>query len=212
MMSEAESYGMEDNERRSHNPRSAPSLVREPRVSFIERKKERPLESLDFDEAESNIWRKHQQRRFFNDRGDWWTGSKRSTAYKWMLLIAVGVIIACIGAAVQIVIEKLYEIKFGIANGFLSNSYWGAAFFSYLAFAIFFALLASLLCVIEPYAAGSGIPEVKAYLNGVNLNKAMRWRVLFTKSIGMCFSVASGLPLGKEGPMIHTGSIVGAAV
>jgi H+/Cl- antiporter ClcA len=28
----------------------------------------------------------------------------------------------------------------------------------------------------------------------------------------MCFSVSSGLPLGKEGPMIHTGSIVGAAV
>lgn len=129
-----------------------------------------------------------------------------------MLLIAVGVIIGCIGTAVQLVIEQLYQIKFGIANGFMSTNNKASAFFSYLAFALFFALLASLLCVIEPYAAGSGIPEVKAYLNGVNLNKAMRWRVLFTKSIGMCFSVASGLPLGKEGPMIHTGSIVGAAV
>jgi chloride channel 7 len=30
--------------------------------------------------------------------------------------------------------------------------------------------------------------------------------------IGMCFSVSAGLPLGKEGPMIHAGSVIGAAV
>jgi H+/Cl- antiporter ClcA len=28
----------------------------------------------------------------------------------------------------------------------------------------------------------------------------------------MCFSCEAGLPLGKEGPMIHAGSIIGAAV
>jgi chloride channel 7 len=68
------------------------------------------------------------------------------------------------------------------------------------------------MCWIEPAAAGSGIPEIKAYLNGINLNKVVRIRVLFAKVLGMCFSVSSGLPLGKEGPMIHSGSIVGAAV
>jgi len=36
--------------------------------------------------------------------------------------------------------------------------------------------------------------------------------VLFSKVVGMCLSVSSGLPLGKEGPMIHAGSIIGAAV
>ena len=54
--------------------------------------------------------------------------------------------------------------------------------------------------------------QIKAFLNGVNLNRVVRLRVLATKVIGMCFSVSAGLPLGKEGPMIHTGSIVGAAV
>lgn len=53
-----EEYVIDDNSEKGRYSRSAPSLVREPRVSFIERKKERPLESLDFDEAESNIWRK----------------------------------------------------------------------------------------------------------------------------------------------------------
>lgn len=36
--------------------------------------------------------------------------------------------------------------------------------------------------------------------------------MLLAKVIGVCFSVASGLPIGKEGPMIHIGSIIGAAV
>ena len=36
--------------------------------------------------------------------------------------------------------------------------------------------------------------------------------VLVAKVLGMCFSCAAGLPLGKEGPMIHAGSIIGAAV
>lgn len=49
-------YVLENEEGRQH--RSAPSLTREARLSFIERKKEKPLESLDFDEAESDIWQK----------------------------------------------------------------------------------------------------------------------------------------------------------
>lgn len=51
---------------------------------------------------------------------------------------------------------------------------------------------------MEPTAAGSGIPEIKAYLNGINLNKVVRIRVLIFKVIGMCFSVGAGLPLGND--------------
>ena len=51
---------------------------------------------------------------------------------------------------------------------------------------------------MEPTAAGSGIPEIKAYLNGINLNKVVRIRVLIFKVIGMCFSVSAGLPLGNN--------------
>ena len=37
-------------------------------------------------------------------------------------------------------------------------------------------------------------------------------RVLFTKSVGLALSVASGLSLGKEGPLVHIGSCVGNIV
>jgi H+/Cl- antiporter ClcA len=66
------------------------------------------------------------------------------------------------------------------------------------------------LCFIIPAAAGSGIPEIKAFLNGVKLDQPLSIYVLLAKVLGMCLSVASSLPLGKEGPMIHAGSIVGA--
>lgn len=44
---------------------------------------------------------------------------------------------------------------------------------------------------------------IRGYLGG---------RVLFTKSVGLALSVASGLSLGKEGPLVHIGSCVGNIV
>ena len=127
-------------------------------------------------------------------------------------MILTGVIVGAIGYFVYYITDLLYEFKFSICNGYVNGGNWSAAFFANLFICLMFSLVAGGLCWIEPVAAGSGIPEIKAYLNGIYLNKVVRIRVLFTKVIGMCFSVAAGLPLGKEGPMIHAGSVVGAAV
>jgi hypothetical protein len=43
-------------------------------------------ESLDFEEVESIIWRKHHLRRFFQDRGVWWTASRQTVAWRLGLL------------------------------------------------------------------------------------------------------------------------------
>jgi len=172
----------------------------------------REQESMDFEETESVAWRKHQLRRFFQDRGSWWSSSRRTTIWKWILVIVLGSIIACMGVFVRYLTTLLTETKMAITMGFIEDNQWVLAFFVFLLLCQAFALVAGLLCVIEPAAAGSGIPEIKAYLNGINLNKSVRVKVLVSKVLGMCFSCASGLPLGKEGPMIHAGSIVGAAV
>lgn len=37
-------------------------------------------------------------------------------------------------------------------------------------------------------------------------------RTLFTKAVGLSLSVASGLSLGKEGPLVHIASCVGNIV
>lgn len=47
---------------------------------------------------------------------------------------------------------------------------------------LFLALLAGLLCAyIAPAAAGSGIPEVKAYLNGIDSHSILAPSTLFVK-------------------------------
>ena len=86
------------------------------------------------------------------------------------------------------------------------------SYFTLIGFSICYAFIAGLFCIIEPACAGGGIAEVKAYLNGVNVREAVRMKVLITKMLSMSFASASGLPIGREGPMIHCGSIVGAAV
>lgn len=44
--------------------------------------------------------------------------------------------------------------------------------------------------------AFSGIPEIKSYLNGIDLPDILRGRTLVTKVVGIIFAQASGLPLG----------------
>ena len=127
-------------------------------------------------------------------------------------MLLTGVLVAVMGAFVQVVTNLLLEVKFKTSQDFINDKKLAEAFFSFLGISLFYSFLAGCLCLFEPAAAGSGIPEIKAYLNGVNLDSVVRLRVLYTKVLGMCLSVASGLPLGKEGPMIHAGSIIGAAV
>ncbi|OCF37887.1 voltage-gated chloride channel [Kwoniella heveanensis BCC8398] len=62
------------------------------------------------------------------------------------------------------------------------------------------------------YAAGSGIPEIKTILSGFVIHGYLGGWTLITKSVGLALSVASGLSLGKEGPLVHISSCVGNIV
>lgn len=82
----------------------------------------------------------------------------------------------------------------------------------------------------QPVAASSGIPEIKCYLNGIKVPHVTRVGTLIAKAVGVLFSVAggmydgvfiitlmmnfceSGFFVGKEGPMIHSGAIIGAGI
>lgn len=61
-------------------------------------------------------------------------------------------------------------------------------------------------------AAGSGIPEMKSYLNGIHIPGLLKFKTFFSKIIGIVFSISSGLVAGKEGPFVHGGGIVGGGL
>ncbi|KAJ5787995.1 Cystathionine beta-synthase core [Penicillium paradoxum] len=58
-------------------------------------------------------------------------------------------------------------------------------------------------------AAGSGVAEVKVINSGFVLHGYMGLKTLVVKTIGLIFSVSSGLSLGKEGPYVHIATCVG---
>lgn len=93
-----------------------------------------------------------------------------------------------------------------------SKFFGGSAFFAYIFYQTLFAVLAGLFVWLEPVAAGSGIPEIKCFLNGIDLPRVVKVKTLFAKVIGVTFSVAAGLPVGKEGPMVHSGAVVAAGI
>ncbi len=85
-----------------------------------------------------------------------------------------------------------------------------ASYFVYAACNVLLISIAAALTYWAPQAAGSGLPQLKAFLNGVNVRDLLTWRTLLAKTVGVTCVVATGLPLGREGPMVHTGAIVAA--
>lgn len=63
-------------------------------------------------------------------------------------------------------------------------------------------LSAILTCVVSPDAGtGSGIPEVKAILSGVPFPQFLEFKVVIAKLFGCMLAIASGLFVGRVGPV-----------
>ncbi|GFS40811.1 voltage-gated chloride channel family protein [Actinidia rufa] len=163
-----------------------------------------PIESLDYEIIENDFFKQ-----------DWRTRSKIQICQyifmKWTLCFLIGIVVSLVGFANNLAVENIAGIKFVVtSNMMLANKYL-------VAFAVFTAanfgltLFASVITAyISPEAAGSGIPEVKAYLNGVDAPGIFSLRTLVVKIVGSISAVSSSLHIGKAGPMVHTGACVAA--
>ncbi|KAF1927404.1 uncharacterized protein M421DRAFT_6185 [Didymella exigua CBS 183.55] len=81
---------------------------------------------------------------------------------------------------------------------------WIVEYIFFVLFSVLFAACASLLVrEFSPYAKHSGIPEIKTVLGGFVIRHFLGGWTLATKTLGLCLAVASGLWLGKEGPLVH---------
>ncbi|VEU42657.1 unnamed protein product [Pseudo-nitzschia multistriata] len=74
---------------------------------------------------------------------------------------------------------------------------------------------AAALCLYwpgSPEAVGSGIPEVKAYLNGIRVKNFNNWKLLVAKMAGSVLSIGSSMAVGMEGPLVMIGAFAGATL
>ncbi|KAL2935570.1 Chloride channel protein CLC-b [Bienertia sinuspersici] len=103
--------------------------------------------------------------------------------------------LAMVGAKVSYIESLDYEYIMGLIT---------------LTGANFLLTLSSTMLVVffAPTAAGPGIPEIKAYLNGIDTPNMYGAPTLLVKIFGSIGAVSAGLDLGKEGPLVHIGACI----
>jgi chloride channel 3/4/5 len=78
--------------------------------------------------------------------------------------------------------------------------------------ALFALSAAKLVKSFAPYAAGSGISEIKCIIGGFVINGFLGVWTFIIKSLTLPLVIASGLQVGKEGPSVHVACCVGNIV
>ncbi|CAK4683815.1 hypothetical protein LEN26_005800 [Aphanomyces euteiches] len=135
---------------------------------------------------------------------------------KWLLTLIVGIAIAQIAVFIASTTSRLVKWKFDslqklLADEIRGDTMAGSGILFLIGFNIVLVGVASTITTYwAPSSAGSGIPEIKSTLNGVQVKAWLSARTLFGKVVGIILSVSGGLPVGKEGPMIHSGAIIAA--
>ncbi|XP_071479352.1 H(+)/Cl(-) exchange transporter 6-like [Diadema antillarum] len=166
-------------------------------------------DSLDYDTCYSEVYSE-----MLEGKKSW--ASRHLEVFRWIMTAAIGILTGLVAVFINYFVDLLSDWKLGTVDNFLQGctvySCIGLPLLVLMAFNASFVLIASLLVAMEPIAGGSGIPEIKCYLNGVKVPHVVRLKTLVSKAIGVLFSVAGGLFVGKEGPMIHSGAIVGAGI
>lgn len=168
------------------------------------------LETLDYDVIENKLLIDKEARTSRKQ----WQGIRMQ---RWLVCIIVGILTGMIAVAIELSIHTLTHFKMAkLRNSIqycVNNGCLLQPMFLWILFNASIVALSSIITTfISPVAAGSGIPQIKCYLNGIKVPEVVRLRTLFTKVVGIIFSVSGGLPVGKEGPMVHSGSVVAAGV
>ncbi|KAF7259881.1 hypothetical protein EG68_02929 [Paragonimus skrjabini miyazakii] len=134
-----------------------------------------------------------------------------------VVLFLIGFCTASAASLIDYLIEVISELKYRTVSSLIVRFESGWLFsipgFAWCGINVFLTgLAAAVVAFVAPIAAGSGIPQVKCYLNGLNLPRLMRCLTMLVKGAGLVFAVSGGLAVGKEGPMIHIGSVIAAGI
>lgn len=134
-----------------------------------------PIESLDYEIAENELlkqdWRSRKKAEIF-----------QYVVLKWTLALLIGLGTGLVGFFNNLAIENIAGFKLLVTNNLMLKEMYYQAFATYAGCNVVLAIAAAALCAyVAPAAAGSGIPEVKAYLNGVDAPSILAPATLFVK-------------------------------
>lgn len=210
----ADKFSMSRLRRSMHGRRPVPSSVHgapldaeETRQTLGRLKRMAGFEGQDFDPLENDLQREVAIHRSEHDYAI-------ADTWRWLLSILIGAVMGLLAFLVDWGIDAMNGFKFAaVTRAVATSGGFAAPYMTHVGISLMFALVAGgMVSFVEPLAAGSGIPEVKTYLNGVHIRGLLTIRTLITKLSGITFSIAAGLIAGKEGPFVHGGGIVGGGI
>eukprot|EP00058_Branchiostoma_floridae_P014365 XP_002599853.1 hypothetical protein BRAFLDRAFT_95543 [Branchiostoma floridae] len=105
---------------------------------------------------------------------------------RWVMMGLIGFSVGFLGFLLHQIIEIISEYKWDKAEDFIKY--------------------------LRPSAGGSGMPELIGFLNGTVVRHIFNVKTFVVKFLSCACAVASGLPVGPEGPMIHMGGLIGAGL
>jgi chloride channel 7 len=139
----------------------------------------------------------------------------------WLVVTLLAIAVCLAGLAIDWGVNCTFYAVYGVSQSIfisphredISPLHLALGFLTFALSSAIFAFLSSYLVVFHaPLAEGSGIPDVKSYLNGVHLQGLFSMSTAFAKAVGCAFSIGSGLIAGREGPIIHVGAILGSGI
>ncbi|KAL7749684.1 hypothetical protein RI367_004912 [Sorochytrium milnesiophthora] len=171
-------------------------------------------ESADYEVSDGPMHRKHAKLIRLNDK----YRHLRHLVSRTIMCILVGAFAACLYLALHhgtsyITAERIRFLRKYLASGITTttgNVAIAWAFSFGLALAMCFVGVAVTL--YEPCAAGSGMPEVIAFLNGLYQRRYSTIKTYICKALGVLLIVNAGLFSGFDGPYIHLCTIFAAVM
>lgn len=121
--------------------------------------------------------------------------------------ILIGIFAGLVVCLYRFLLTQSESTLQGILSVIKGNSYLIIGWFAVLAI---LAIITGRLMRWEPFATGSGIPQVTAEVKGYFNPKW--WKIIIAKTIGGTLTTLAGLSLGREGPSIQLGGMAGKGI
>lgn len=124
------------------------------------------FESLDYEVVHNKIYVTEEKENGMQ-RARW------QDFFRWIVMLVTGVLTALVATGINVAIEKISLIKIRTIRQFPINKLeqeFPKFLLTWVGInAALVALAAIMVAYVAPVAAGSGIPQIKCYLNGVKV-------------------------------------------
>ena len=128
----------------------------------------------------------------------------RRSLQETAILLLIGTTANLLALTIDTIITNLVHLRARLSQ---ATKAFAPSYLLWISSALIACALAVAACQnIAPTAAGSGIPQMKCVLGGLNGMKAQSYlslRTMAAKLLSLTLALTGGLSVGKEGPYVH---------